>query len=628
LPVSKSKVRTACVRMIGNEMKSAYQPGDLLNTLPVKCRHCGSPDIDFVPKPYRLTKDIPKGAGMAPALRGNFLVRERVRRVLELTVPDACTFQRTADARSGEAPPLWLAVPNHTLKALYPAPSGPFCPRCRTSRWGVQLEEVWRKMKTFDSGGIDVFKSAAWQTLLVWGDPAPPNQVRYRRDLYFSVRLEALLHRLGVNQQEVTGRLERARWENFEGRPSGEDETWIEDKLRRLDDQGFSELPGSMRRMITPCVKMDGPYETMDQLRKTPTNPLPAKCRHCGFPDMDSVAKPYLLANSTWMPSEIAAAMRGNFLVRERVRRILELVAPNACTFHPTAEAKSRQPSPWFLAVPNQSLQALYPAASGPFCPKCHAPKHGDLDEARSWEKMRRYDSGGIDVFKTLAWGTWEVWEKGRPARRDCRRDLYFSVRLEQLLKRAGVKARLFGFEDVECRPQDKVWVEEKLKVLAEHGLTSAPTLVASQPAGTARKWFTAFLKRNAMKGLNAVDFAAVEKKQKLTLPHDYKDFVLQVGPKSFKNVNHLEVTETTILLPKEMDFRNYRRGKDPSRVGDDAEVDGVVFASTDFGDCYLFDVSVRGDDYPVYWYKHEENLLEPYAPSFAECIKRFAQRN
>jgi hypothetical protein len=52
------------------------------------------------------------------------------------------------------------------------------------------------------------------------------------------------------------------------------------------------------------------------------------------------------------------------------------------------------------------------------------------------------------------------------------------------------------------------------------------------------------------------------------------------------------------------------------------------VPATTDFGDSFVFDVSVKNNDYPVYWYKHEESLLEPYAANFAECSKRFTERS
>jgi hypothetical protein len=60
---------------------------------------------------------------------------------------------------------------------------------------------------------------------------------------------------------------------------------------------------------------------------------------------------------------------------------------------------------------------------------------------------------------------------------------------------------------------------------------------------------------------------------------------------------------------------------------GAQAEVDGVVFAEIDNGDCFVFDISSKASEYPVYWHRHEENDLEAFAPSFAECIKRLSDK-
>ncbi len=150
----------------------------------------------------------------------------------------------------------------------------------------------------------------------------------------------------------------------------------------------------------------------------------------------------------------------------------------------------------------------------------------------------------------------------------------------------------------------------------------------AEKVSKATQKWFQLFLKRNAAKGVKRVDFAAVEKKHGITLPRDYQEFITKCIVKSFKNVNGLEVTLTTVLPPNKLDFKEYRRGKNAGLDSEDAKVDGVMFAATDFGDCYLFDVSIKGGDYPVYWWRHEENTLEPYTSNFAECIKRFVQKN
>jgi hypothetical protein len=110
-------------------------------------------------------------------------------------------------------------------------------------------------------------------------------------------------------------------------------------------------------------------------------------------------------------------------------------------------------------------------------------------------------------------------------------------------------------------------------------------------------------------------------------LPQDYKDFITAVGVKSFADVCGMEGSKTKVLTPQKLDFKDYRRGKVCHLQGEQAEVDGIMFAEMDNGDCFVFDVPAKAKDYPVYWYKHEENDLQAFAPTFAECIHRFAER-
>jgi hypothetical protein len=48
----------------------------------------------------------------------------------------------------------------------------------------------------------------------------------------------------------------------------------------------------------TGCVEMTGPDTRMDRWGKVeqPANPLPPKCPHCTFPDLDFLTLPYALA--------------------------------------------------------------------------------------------------------------------------------------------------------------------------------------------------------------------------------------------------------------------------------------------------------------------------------------------
>jgi hypothetical protein len=404
---------------------------------------------------------------------------------------------------------------------------------------------------------------------------------------------------------------------------------------------------------------MIGPDERIDEHGDCrPANELPLKCPHCTFPDLDYIANPYILARGISIPAETAPARLGNFLIRDRVRLIFELAVPGACSFHSTDAGKTKVMSPWWLAVPKRKLQTPWPKPSPPFCSKCGEPKVWWSPMGPTWEKMRYYDTGEIDVFKTAEWGamatvedsyeeanahrkksglpplTWserdvpppshpERWTRGNPWR-----DLYFSVRLEQLLKRARVKGQLvraLDFKDVELSGEDVSWIEERLAQLRQNGLVGE-----TKPAKNvgAQRWFRDYLKKNARQRRKPVNFDRVETKHHLALPQDYKNFILTVGPKSFRDVNETEGFRANVLPPERLNFKDYRRGKVPGLDEEESHIDGVMFASTEHGDCFLFDVSVKGNDYPVFWWDHEQNMLEPFAANFAECIQRFAQRD
>lgn len=76
-------------------------------------------------------------------------------------------------------------------------------------------------------------------------------------------------------------------------------------------------------------AEMTGSDNRMDRRELcAPVNPLPVKCSWCTFPDLDFVSQPYLLAKGTSNPNEMQPAEMGNFFVRERVRKVLEVVAP------------------------------------------------------------------------------------------------------------------------------------------------------------------------------------------------------------------------------------------------------------------------------------------------------------
>jgi hypothetical protein len=421
-------------------------------------------------------------------------------------------------------------------------------------------------------------------------------------------------------------------------------------------------------------VEMTGPDARMDQFGNSdaPANPLPVKCPHCTMPDIDFAAKPYLLAKGFAAPAEHAPAEVGNFLVRERARKILELVVPGQVTFHPTAEKNSKKPTPWFLAVSKGMVNLpgyKDTDEKRQRCRRCGEPKLGyRSDDSYASVKKRSFTD---DIFKAQQWyaqlteedsiATANMWRKKygekemiefsdygltppehpqRWTRRQLDRDLFFSVRLEQLFKKAKLKGQLVryvGFDDVEMSDADRAWVEEKIALLAKHGLVDgdgagAMTTKKKQTTSSASKWFAQYLKKNAAKKKPAkIDFPAIEKKRKLTLPQDYKDFISTVGPKSFEDVMQQEGFAANVLAPGKLDFRSYRRGKMKDLLFDEDSlaIDGVMFADTDHGDAFVFDISQKdaAGNYPIYWYDHESNAMEPFAPTFAGAIKRFTTK-
>ena len=107
-----------------------------------------------------------------------------------------------------------------------------------------------------------------------------------------------------------------------------------------------------------------------------PLNPLPPKCEACGFPDLDFVPHPYFLVKSRAMtPNETAMAENGNFLVRDRVRRVLELLAPGQCRFYPTHFKGTMNETPWSLAVPVHQVVVANVNPSISHCQVCGEPR-------------------------------------------------------------------------------------------------------------------------------------------------------------------------------------------------------------------------------------------------------------
>ncbi|MDB6064366.1 MAG: cell-wall, partial [Pedosphaera sp.] len=373
------------------------------------------------------------------------------------------------------------------------------------------------------------------------------------------------------------------------------------------------------------CLEMVGGDERMDLERGygEPLNPLPIKCPQCKMPDLDFVGTPYRLGRKIDSPADMAQAEAGNFLIRDSMKRVLDLVAPGQCKFYPTINSKTQQPTPWLLAVPENLQVTASPPENRERCPKCGEPwsfhHYSECADRRSWASP----FSTHEVFKSKNWSSDPVpfkgWQETRPDIYG--RMLYFSVRLETLIKKLRLKGMVRSSDCKEVpTPEDLAWVQEKIRLLNQAGAKASAPKTPSQVTD----WFKNYLKVNAKKKPVVHDFAAIEKKHRVKLPESYKKFISKAGTKTFKDVDEEEGFSAHILPPEKLNFKEYR--KSAARDDEDEErIEGVMFATTDHGDVFCFDVSAKNRDFPVYHYKHETDEFEPYAENFAGSIRRFA---
>jgi hypothetical protein len=378
------------------------------------------------------------------------------------------------------------------------------------------------------------------------------------------------------------------------------------------------------------CVEVTGSDDRMDcgRMFYDPINPLPQKCLKCGFPDLDYVPQPYFLVKSRNMtPNELALAGYGNFLVRERVRRVLEILAPGQCSYFPTCYKGTSENTPWFLAVPNHQVVTAKVNPTIPRCDACREPRSAHRGTQWSewlFDKPSRNqprgegwtDESEFEVLKSSTWGSsergWNQWIS---------RGLYMSVRLSHLLKK--IKAR--GFYEATCQKpatpnkEESAWIKEKIQVLKGSGIPLHPAGTISEEDA---RWLREYIKIHARQAESDWDIRAVEKRLKVKLPKSYVDFVRIVGPTSFENVDDQEGFTAYILSPNQLGVEGHTDEFDDE---ESRAVNSLTFATTGDGDCFCFDVQKGKKEYAVFHFKHEYNFLEPYAENFAACIKRFA---
>ncbi|HEX4795228.1 MAG TPA: SMI1/KNR4 family protein [Humisphaera sp.] len=202
-------------------------------------------------------------------------------------------------------------------------------------------------------------------------------------------------------------------------------------------------------------------------------------------------------------------------------------------------------------------------------------------------------------------------------------RSAFMSLRLYMLLRELKVIGLIPTGSEPRERPtsDDRDWIARKLEIFAAAGARP------SKPTGKQRDWFEAYLTSHKGKGVSESQIAGAEKRLGLALPASYRQFMTRLGKRKFRNIEEEPGFDVTIVPPKELDFSgDWLRDSQQPPADDDTPAKTLPIGTTGFGDYFVFDVGhgLIDGEYPVFIYRHESDEYEPYADSFAMCIKRF----
>ena len=245
------------IEVDGSESRlDQHGSGAVLNTLPSACNTCDFPDLDFIPCAYMIarTKSLtPAEVGLAEA--GNLLVRDRVRRIIEATVPTDCTFHPTIYSDTREATPWWLLVPVNLRETHRVDPDVKRCDACgrpRRAHPGTHyVEKLWdgRSLRDILKGATFYSAGSGWHPYLPQHLPGRP--------VFFSIRLFALLEALGVKGADRPVECRTMKAESH-------DLLWVDAALARIDAAGIPRHPAGvvqkadlawLRRFLKPHSK-------------------------------------------------------------------------------------------------------------------------------------------------------------------------------------------------------------------------------------------------------------------------------------------------------------------------------------------------------------------------------------
>ena len=326
-------------------------------------------------------------------------------------------------------------------------------------------------------------------------------------------------------------------------------------------------------------------------------------------------------------PAEIGGSNYGNLLVRDRLKSVIECVAPGQCRLYPTTYLGTNQTTPWSLLVPTDFCCTGKVIPKIARCSTCGEPFSAHpgteyLDSRRSHDWLYPFidppDSMPSEFYLTSNWASAET-PYGH--KQWVHRDVYVSLRFGWLMRELKVTGVYLSYPNTKPTAEEMGWVREQITRLKAAGI---PLTAPGVLNGDTKKWFKTYLKENAGSGVDISNVRTLEKTHKLRFSKSYLEFAEKVGRARFQDAGSEAGMDVDVLPPQECDFATYRKGKLEVEDEDSREVDGIMFASTECGDCFCFDYQKDKKESEVFVYRHEYNCFETYAANFVECLRKF----
>jgi hypothetical protein len=337
---------------------------------------------------------------------------------------------------------------------------------------------------------------------------------------------------------------------------------------------------------LTAICSSDRRMDILDthKMLDTPVNTYDVSCQMCSFPNIDKLPEPYYIAKGRdFSGIEVMEADLGNLFVSNRVKKILEILCPDQCTYKKTFIHQTGIPTKWWLAIPNTMVINGEVQENIKRCTACNQPLHA---HPRTQYKFWLHElEASADIAKASNWHStdehdWRNWWIAR--------DIFLSLRLSSLLKKISAK----GFEKLYVEERkyksltkaEKNWVEQSIAQIG--GLKDDVKFeITAEALDKFKILYSVVETPDSIKSF--------EKKFKVTANEITKTIC------SIKSGTRIDIGFDTPFLVE--DVQNWESTKTKVKL--------IAFAFDEFGNHLLFSPTEK--NCPLYFYDHETMLYD-----------------